>query len=96
MSSEDLLPITLAVAVPLALSDLAERGGPSEADWLWAQGLAQQIAESEALLFVTPGTTGRLFASLAGALAIMAYAPGGIRAFGHHWQAVTAEQEEEA
>lgn len=41
---------------------------------------------SEAILCRTPGQTAREFSDLATVLGIMAFAPGGVRAFGLHWE----------
>lgn len=84
------LPIALAAAVPLWIYELQARGGPGLDDWDEAREFSQVLAEKgDKLLFRSEkeGETAELFNRLAKALAVLAFAPGGVRAFGEHWEA---------
>jgi len=78
----ELILLTLAVAVPLNIALLLQQGGPTDEQIERAQAMIAEQALSEAILFHIPGETGPQAARLAEILAIMAFQPGGVRAFG--------------
>lgn len=80
--SEELLRLTLAVAVPTCIDDLQKQGGPSEEQIERAQALIGRQEIAEAILFLIPGETRKQVARLAEIIAIEAFQPGGVRAFG--------------
>lgn len=95
MSVTELLPASLVAAVPLALADLARRGGPSDSDRDDMHSFSQVLAEhGDALLYrvTTPAacaggySSAQMFTRLVRALAVLAYVPGGITLFGEHWE----------
>lgn len=89
MKAEQLLPETLALAVPLWIDEI--RGWSPRARWSRARECGMQILDEGqhgAELFYNdakPGETARSFNRLALAIACASYQPGGIRAFGMLW-----------
>lgn len=86
----DLLALSLALAVPLCIDELQKKGGPTEQDFKEAQAFGQVLAEhDDDLLFKSKkkGRTAELFNGTAHALAVLAFCPGGVKAFGVHWEA---------
>lgn len=84
-------PLTtwLDMAVPLEIARLREQGGPSDADWEQARSMAGTLAsEADDLLYRSKirGTSARLAGMVAFQLAVLAFAPGGVRIFGRHWE----------
>lgn len=87
---DDLLRLTLATGVPIAMFDLALQGGPLEGDWARARAFALPLAaHGDDILFRSkrPGVTADLVAQLIRAVAVLAYAPGGVTTFGLHFDA---------
>lgn len=84
------LRLWLELAVPIALADLARRGGPSAEDYATAPEAAKALAEKgDRLMFGgRKGEAGALAALLARRLAILAYSPGGVTFAGLHWEVV--------
>lgn len=82
----DLLPIALSAAVPLWIDELASL---TTAERLaMAQECSQVIAEHGDIILYRGGKKGETAAAfnmLAKGIAIGAYQPGGITAFGQHW-----------
>lgn len=85
-----LLEETLAAAVPLHILDLKRQGGPADSDLEWAREFAWELGSHGDLLLYRggkPGESARLFNQTARAIAILAFAPGGVHLFGQHWDA---------
>lgn len=82
------LPAALAMAVPLQISQLAARGGPTDTEWAFARQWADTLAEKGDVLLYgeKKGETAKLFAEFANAVAVLAFAPGGITIFGQHFE----------
>ncbi|MCC6454476.1 MAG: hypothetical protein IT328_05995 [Caldilineaceae bacterium] len=83
------LPVALAMAVPIQINELAARGGPSDTEWELARQWADTLAErGDVLLYGgKKGEAATLFGEFANAVAVLAFAPGGIRIFGQHFDA---------
>ncbi len=84
----DLLHISLGAAVPLNMMGLD--GTTFEQRVEFATDAAQVIAsEGDNILYPGPrkGDTARAFNALARALAVLAFQPGGVKSFGHHFEA---------
>ena len=81
----------LAIAVPLEIERLRLRGGPVAADYAAVGEIAARLgSDGEALLFgddKRPGEAAAQFVDLVRGLALLAFASGGVRLFGEHWQA---------
>lgn len=79
----------LLMAVPLSMMTLAERGGPDADDMAAAIAYSDDLAEhGDDLIFGGGDRSSReLVAGLVRAIAVLAYAPGGITLFGQHWEA---------
>ncbi len=85
-----MLGITLSAAVPLYVVECHERGGPTAEDIARIRPFAHTLAErGDRLLFRSEkaGETAALFNMLAEAIALLAYAPGGVQCFGQHFEA---------
>lgn len=83
-----LLPSALAAAVPLWIIEV--RGYEQSVREERARICAQHIAEhGDVILFRSKrkGETAEAFNRLAEGLACLAFAPGGVKAFGQHWEA---------
>jgi hypothetical protein len=87
-----LLQAALETAVPLALAELERRGGPDATDWQAAQAYAATLAEKGDQLLYRSRETAAVFAGLVRALAVLAFAPGGVRLLGLHWERPTPEE----
>lgn len=90
MTADQLLPLTLSVAVPLRVVEYQRRGGPTDADRERVREFASVLgAKGDILQFGggKPGEVAEVFNGLADALAVLAFQPGGVHAFGHHFQA---------
>lgn len=83
-------------SLPLMLPGLVEIAILIVSDWTpdrrieYARGRAQSIAEkSDVLMFGSKknGEAGQLIAELAKVVACLSFQPGGVKLFGHHWQA---------
>lgn len=86
--TRELLVMALVVAVPL-WADRMRGWMTVEAAMARARACAQLIAEKGDLVLFrskTPGETERVFNALAEGIAIASFAPGGITAFGMHWE----------
>lgn len=82
----------LAFAVPLAITELRAQGGPTEYDHRQLRlALPKLLEQGDVLLFGGHATTGspprELVNLLVRALAMLAFQPGGVKAFGEHWEA---------
>ena len=86
---DNLLTLTLEVAVPLRIAELRAAGGPSEADYAEARAFGPVLgAKGDVLQFGgKKGEAAALFNKTARALAILAFCPGGVKFAGSHWQA---------
>jgi hypothetical protein len=86
----DSLVIALMAAVPIRIELLRRQGGPGPDDWDKATAFGAVLAEKgDVLMFGSKkkGEAADLFNGLAHALACMAFLPGGVVAFGQHWEA---------
>lgn len=80
----------LAIAVPRHIAKLKGQGGPEDKDYEAVHAFSDVLgAQGDNLLFRAKekGKTARLFNSLAYALAVCAFAPGGITFAGEHYEA---------
>ena len=87
-----LLSSTLAIAVPLWIERL--RNASWEHILLRARECAQHVAEhGDNLLFRSKkkGESAKAFNHLAEGIACLAFAPGGVKLFGSHWEAIAAD-----
>ena len=85
-----LLLATLQAAVPLEIAKLRQRGGPNDFQWEWVADFAEELAErADILLFrgERKGETATMLNRLVFALAVMAFAPGGVTLAGLHFEA---------
>lgn len=88
-----LLPFVGAF-VPLLIKEWEQVGGPDEYETKLAMDRFRKILEMEdgaeggvELLYSIPGKTDKAMSALLQALAVMAFIPGGITVFGHHFEA---------
>jgi hypothetical protein len=88
MESDGLLRTALAAAVPLWIEDLKKR--PLREVLARAPELGQLLAEKGDLLLFRGGKRGeaaRLFNAAAEGIAALSFVPGGVTAFGMHFEA---------
>lgn len=90
----ELLRCTLESSVPFRILELQRFGGPMERDWEEARAFADVLgSEGDGLLFKghRKGDTARMMGKLIATMAVLAFAPGGITAFGLHFDAGTPD-----
>ena len=98
MAHSDVLGLTLELAVPLWIERYKERGGPSEVDIRRVQPHRGVTEHGDDILFASKkkGDTANYFNDLAETIAVLSFTPGGIKAFGRHWEekkhALTSQQ----
>lgn len=82
------LSIALSVAVPLRIAEYQKGGGPGDADRDRVREFAIVLGEKGDVLQYggKPGEAADLFNRLADGLAVLSFQPGGVKAFGEHWQ----------
>jgi hypothetical protein len=87
-SKHSLLSAHLSFAVPFAIAEIRECGGPTEADREFVAAFAQTLGEKGDVLLYggKKGEAGTLVSQLARALAVLAYQPGGVSVFGLHFE----------
>jgi len=86
----ELLCATLEASVPFRMLELMQQGGPFDWEWEAARAFADVLgSEGDALLFkgFRKGDTARMMHRLIATLAVMAFVPGGITAWGLHFDA---------
>lgn len=86
----ELFRAALEAGVPLAMHELERQGGPLERDYEQARAFGVTIAtEGADILFRSKkrGVTANLMTRLIRALAVLAYAPGGVTVVGLHFDA---------
>lgn len=90
----ELLRCTLEISVPFRMLELNQQGGPRERDWQEAIAFGDIAAyEGDNLLFKghKKGDTARVMTGLIRALAVMAFVPGGVTAWGLHFDVGTPD-----
>lgn len=81
----------LDATVPLRILEFRQAGGPTDADRAWARSYADELgAHGDVLQYGGKGA-GEVRVGLIRAVAILAYAPGGVTLFGSHWCAGTSD-----
>ena len=88
---KDLLRIALSAAVPLRITAVQARGGPSDFDVRMARKGSQLIVEKGDLLLFGRGKCGEVsevFTVLVESLAVLAFCPGGVTCLGEHWEVI--------
>lgn len=86
--NEELLRITLSAAVPIWIQELRSLTPEERAERI--EGSAELLAsEGDSLLYSggPPGKAAELFNRLAEGMAVLAFQPGGVSAFGLHFEA---------
>ena len=75
----------LLLAVPLKIAHLERQGGPNETQWQYVRehNVSQKADE---LIYGSSQEQARLARECVYALAVLAFKPGGVRAFGCHFQ----------
>ncbi len=90
---EPMLRITLSIAVPWRMLDIAERGGITEQDVARVKSYLGDLTGPKGtdLFFKSEkkGETAERLNQLADAIAVMAFLPGGITSFGQHYDGAT-------
>lgn len=87
--SNSLLESMLPFAVFMRVADLKKRGGPTVGDYELARAAIPGITERGDVLMFGGGKKGEvadLFNSLAHSVAVLAFQPGGVDLFGHHYE----------
>ena len=85
-----LLSETMRFAIPLHIELLKERGGPTADDMAKAQGTSKILGERGDILLHGGGKKGEcaeIFNRTAHAIAVLAFAPGGVEVFGTRFDA---------
>jgi hypothetical protein len=91
----DILTMHLEAFVPIEIRELQRQGGITDWHIKEAQERMASLREpnaSEALYFAIKGETRRTVTVLVECLAVLALVPGGVKAFGCHFQASVEER----
>lgn len=88
-----LLQLHLQTMVSICIHDYAQQGGPSEEDYARIRNLypTEIGSHGDAIQFREKGQTARMIDMLVDGLAVLAFCPGGVTAFGLHFEATTGE-----
>jgi hypothetical protein len=87
--TQELLNMSLAMAVPLEVSGYLEDKDRWEADTEIIRDIGQVLAcQSDELIYKQPGVTSKLFCKLTKALAWSSFQPGGIQFNGYRYEVV--------
>lgn len=78
------LQIHLQAFVPVEIRELQRRGGPT--DWHFEEA-KKRLPTGECVLFLERNQTGKAIGRLVECLAVLSFVPGGITAFGCHFEA---------
>jgi hypothetical protein len=84
----DLLTISLSAAVPLRILEIVQAGGPTESDLARARSSTADLTANGADLFFrsrVKGASAERFNQVAEAIAVLSFQPGGVSAFGMHF-----------
>lgn len=87
---EQLFRLTVITAVPLNIADLKAKGGPNDFQWDWAREFADDLGSLGDILQFKgerKGEAATMMNRFAYALAIMAFAPGGVTFADLHFEA---------
>ena len=90
-----LLPEMMVMAVFLRIKTLEQRGGPTAEDMRKVQETADMLGEHGDVLLHgggKPGQCADLFNRTAHAIAVLAFAPGGVDIFGTHFEAKVKQE----
>lgn len=87
-----LIQCTLEALVPIAIADLQRCGGPTDLDRERMHAFSEKLGgEGDTLLYQVRGKSGKIMGEFCKALAVMAFVPGGVTAFGLHFEATVQE-----
>ena len=84
----DLLSISLSASVPLRTLEIIRVGGPTEADYERIASYSEDLTTNGADLFfrsAVKDATAERFNQVTDAIAVLSFQPGGINAFGMHF-----------
>lgn len=87
---EELFLLTIQTAVPLNIAEIKAKGGPNDFQWDWAREFADELGERGDILQFKgekPGQAATIMNRFSYALAVMAFAPGGVTFAGLHFEA---------
>ncbi len=89
MSTKDLLTMHLDAVVPLRIIDYQQQGGPSDLDYqrISTEYPSRIGSEGDAILYYVKGKSAEMVNILVDSLAVLAFVPGGVTAFGVHFEA---------
>lgn len=90
----ELLALHLEAFVPLRIREYLASGGPDEWDWGRARNVypCKLGSHGDALFYREKGQTAEIIGILVDGLAILAFCPGGVTAFGCHFEAKVPEE----
>ena len=87
---EVLFLLTIQTAVPLNIAEIKAKGGPNDFQWDWAREFADELGSLGDILQFKgekPGQTANVMNRFTYALAILAFAPGGVTFAELHFEA---------
>jgi len=89
METETLLKLSLEVAVPLWIERIKQSGEPWDQMLSRAKHISTILGSTADMVLYRgkkAGESANAFNALAEGIAILSFAPGGVRAFGVHWE----------
>jgi hypothetical protein len=93
---QTLLTAHLEMAVPIQIHDYLSKGGPSEVDFGRIRNVypTQIGSHGDAVQFRDSKWTATIITMVVDGLAVLSFVPGGVTAFGLHWETRVPESEE--
>lgn len=86
-NTDFLIRLHLSAVVPLMIADLSAQGGISDYHLERVRGHAVYLGEhGDAILYRVPGQTGKAMNVLCECLAVLSFAPGGVKFAGMHFE----------
>lgn len=93
---EELFLLTIQTAVPLNIAQIRAKGGPNDMQWDWAREFADELGERGDILQFggeRKGEAATMMNRFTYALAILAFAPGGVNFVGLHFEVTDVQLE---
>jgi len=94
---EELFLLTVQTAVPLNIAEIKAKGGPNDMQWDWGREFADELGSMGDILQFKgerKGEAATMMNRFTYALAILAFAPGGVNFAGLHFEATDVQLED--
>lgn len=90
-ANHEVLLVLLSIAVPPLIQEIERQGGINDVHLAYVSNHATTLgSEGDALLYKVKGKTSKMFVMLSECLAVLAFAPGGVKFAGLHFVGLPA------